>query len=108
VDPWAVARQACVEVLERRRRERALPPKPLRGLSTDALGVLSHLHGEGGRTFFDRLMAIVPDSFDFLAGFRELVDLGLLEAAMAVDEDGEPAEVIVTLRYDVELPPSAE
>jgi hypothetical protein len=107
VDPWAVARQACVEVLERRRRERALPPRPLRGLSRNALKVLAYLHGAGGRMYALTLEEVVPGEVLY-AGFEDLENAGLVKVSVAFDEHGNPAEPIVRLRYDVELPPSAE
>jgi hypothetical protein len=100
-DLWAMAAAAAREELERRK----LPPEPLRGLSPDALAVLGFLHGlEHGKTFLVRLEAVVPDEVDFDAGVGELFAAGLLAASWAVDQDGEAAEMVVTLRYDVDLP----
>jgi hypothetical protein len=103
-DPWSLAAAAAREVLD----ERAGRPREFLGLSVDACAVLGFLHGaEQGRTFLVRLIGVVPDEVNFIAGFAELVEVGLLEISHAVDEDGEQAETIVTLRYDVDLPGTA-
>jgi hypothetical protein len=105
-DPWAMAADMVREELDRRervRRERG--PGPLGGLSRDAATVALVLdEREGGRTFVARLRTLVGGQVDLLAGLEELLDLGLLVTEWAFDEDGVEAEVIVRLRYDVELP----
>jgi hypothetical protein len=102
-DVWAEVAGVLRGELERRKSQ---PPEVLSGLETDALAVLGFLHAvEHGRTFLARLIRVVPNEIDFDTGFCDLVDLGLVMTSWAIDEDGDPAELVVTLRYDVELPP---
>jgi hypothetical protein len=104
-NPWEVMADTIRGELERRAVERRLPPVPLRGLSEGAIRLIAYLHcREHGRTFLARLRSQVPVDVDVLLALDELLGLGLVKVEMSVDEEGDPAEPIVELRYDVDLP----
>jgi hypothetical protein len=104
-DVWAAAADVCRAELEQREARRAEVRLAIESLSGDAWAVVGFLHGlEHGRTFLERLRERVLPSVDFDAALDELCDAGLLYLGWAVDQEGEMAELIVTLRYDVELP----
>jgi hypothetical protein len=107
-DPWAMAADVVRDELARREREREeearRPPVLLRGLSEDAAATLAFLHHLEGRAFLECLHVRVPRRVDLIAGVDQLIGLGLVVITWAVDEEGEQAEPILELRYDVELP----
>lgn len=99
-DPWAAVADVVRGVLrdreERREREAELRAAA-DALSGDAWRVVRALHAAGGLAF----------AFDLPGPVRavtELQDLGLVATAVAYDEQGEPAEPVVLLRMDVEIP----
>jgi hypothetical protein len=107
-DPWAMAADLMRGELDLRKREREeearRPPVPLRGLSDDAAATLAFLHHLDGRAFLESLHVKVPLRVNLIAGLDELIACGLVVLSWAVDEDGDEAEPILELRYDVELP----
>jgi hypothetical protein len=67
--------------------------------------VILLMHGrEHGRTFEGRLREIVPEHVNVDAALDELLEVGLLDVSWALDERGAPAEGILALRYDAEVP----
>jgi hypothetical protein len=110
--PWRMAadeiRGVLAEREDARRGPRALRELSVHGgavlLALDALGGLGFVGevGEAVDGLWPRARAVV----NVWSGLEELLEAGLLSVWWAFGEDGERAEVIVGLRYDVELEPS--
>jgi hypothetical protein len=103
-DPWAAAADAMRAELARRERQRR---DAFDGLSRDAVAVIVFLHVHAGRAFLATLHSRLPRQFLVASALDELREHGLIALTWAVDEQGDRAELVLSLEYGAELPPPA-